>query len=61
MKKWFAFLMIPALLLAGCATKTEAPREVDVADSALLKEEMGNTLAWQELSEHIAYVFADIP
>ena len=40
MKKWFAFLMIPALLLAGCATKTEAPREVDVADSALLKEEM---------------------
>ena len=29
--------------------------------AALLKEEMGNTLAWQELSEHIAYVFADIP
>lgn len=29
--------------------------------AALLKGEMGNTLAWQELSEHIAYVFADIP
>ena len=29
--------------------------------AALLKEEMGYTLAWQELSEHIAYVFADIP
>ena len=29
--------------------------------AALLKEELGGTLAWQELSEHIAYVFADIP
>ena len=27
----------------------------------LLKEELGDTLAWQELSEHVAYVFADIP
>ena len=29
--------------------------------AALLREELGGTLAWQELSEHIAYVFADIP
>ena len=29
--------------------------------AALLKGELGDTLAWQELSEHIAYVFADIP
>ena len=29
--------------------------------AALLKEELGGTLAWQELSDHIAYVFADIP
>ena len=29
--------------------------------AALLKEELGGTLAWQELSEHIAYVFAGIP
>lgn len=29
--------------------------------AALLKEELGDTLAWRELSEHIAYVFADIP
>lgn len=29
--------------------------------AALMKEELGDTLAWQELSEHIAYVFSDIP
>lgn len=29
--------------------------------AALLKEELGDTLAWQELTQHIAYVFADIP
>lgn len=29
--------------------------------AALLKDELGNTLAWQELQGHIDYVFADIP
>ena len=29
--------------------------------AALLKGELGDTLAWKELCEHIAYVFADIP
>ena len=29
--------------------------------AALLKQELGDTLAWKELNEHIAYVFADIP
>jgi len=29
--------------------------------AALMEQELGDTLAWQELSEHIAYVFADIP
>lgn len=29
--------------------------------AALLKSELGDTPAWQELSEHIAYVFADVP
>lgn len=29
--------------------------------AALLESELRDTLAWQELSEHIAYVFADIP
>lgn len=29
--------------------------------AALLEGELGATLAWKELSEHIAYVFADIP
>ena len=29
--------------------------------AALLKGELGDTLAWKELGEHIAYVFADIP
>ena len=28
--------------------------------AALLKEELGDTLAWQELFEHIEYVFADV-
>lgn len=28
---------------------------------ALLKDELGDTLAWQELCDHIDYVFADIP
>ncbi len=27
----------------------------------LLEDELGDTLAWQELSAHIRYVFADIP
>ncbi|MBE5800438.1 MAG: bifunctional (p)ppGpp synthetase/guanosine-3',5'-bis(diphosphate) 3'-pyrophosphohydrolase [Clostridiales bacterium] len=29
--------------------------------AALLEGELGNTDAWCELSEHIAYVFADVP
>ena len=29
--------------------------------AALLESELGDTLAWKELTEHIAYVFADIP
>ena len=29
--------------------------------AALMQQELGDTLAWQELSSHIAYVFADIP
>ena len=29
--------------------------------AALMEQELGDTLAWQELSEHIAYVFADTP
>lgn len=29
--------------------------------AALLQKELGDTLAWQELSAHIEYVFADIP
>lgn len=29
--------------------------------AALLEDELGDTLAWQELAAHIAYVFADIP
>jgi len=29
--------------------------------AALMKDELSDTLAWQELCEHIAYVFADIP
>ena len=29
--------------------------------AALLESELRDTLAWQELSEHIAYVFADVP
>ena len=29
--------------------------------AALLEKELGDTLAWQELCGHIAYVFADVP
>ena len=29
--------------------------------ASLLAGELGETLAWKELSEHIAYVFADVP
>ena len=29
--------------------------------AALLEGELGDTMAWKELTEHIAYVFADIP
>jgi len=29
--------------------------------AALMEQELGDTLAWKELSSHIAYVFADIP
>ena len=29
--------------------------------AALLQTELGDTLAWKELCEHIAYVFSDIP
>ena len=29
--------------------------------ATLLEGELGDTLAWKELDEHIAYVFADIP
>ena len=29
--------------------------------ASLLKDELGDTLAWKELAEHVAYVFADVP
>ena len=29
--------------------------------AALLKSELGDTLAWNELAEHVAYVFSNVP